>query len=162
VTAPHPTPVLVIGVGNDLRGDDAAGLIVARTVAGWGRPGVRVVECRQLLPDLVPEVAAAGRVVFVDAAVGGPPTGNPVPVTAAVGTTPLTHSLSPRGLLGLTHQLAGRAPPGWVVPVPAGQFDYGAGISAVCRAGIEAAIRQLATILPGRPATQFVVGNGNF
>src|SRR5947209_7059306 len=33
--------VLVIGYGNELRGDDGVGPCVARTVASWQRPGLR-------------------------------------------------------------------------------------------------------------------------
>ena len=38
------TPVLLVGVGNDYRGDDGAGLAVARSLKALGLPGVAVVE----------------------------------------------------------------------------------------------------------------------
>ena len=38
------TTILVIGVGNELRGDDAAGLHVVRKIRNLNLPGVRVIE----------------------------------------------------------------------------------------------------------------------
>lgn len=39
-----PCPLLVVGVGNQFRGDDALGLIVVRRIGAMGLPGVDVVE----------------------------------------------------------------------------------------------------------------------
>lgn len=150
MATPLPAPVLLLGVGNDLRGDDAAGPLVARAVAGWGRAGVRVLERRQLLPELAADVAAATSVVLVDAAVGGPDAVTCEPAQAASGgaSTPLTHGPSLSKLLALAHHLEGRSPPAWVVSIPAEQFEFGAAPSAACRAGISAALRLLAALLP--------------
>jgi hydrogenase maturation protease len=150
VAGPLPAPVLLIGVGNDLRGDDAAGLIAARAVAGWGRPGVRIVECRQLLPELVPAIADAGCVVLIDAAVDGSetPVCDPAQVTLVDDPIPLSHGYTFPRLLGLTLSLEGRAPPGWVVAIPAEQFAHGTSPSAACSAGITVALRLLAALLP--------------
>jgi hydrogenase maturation protease len=145
-----PPPILVIGVGNDLRGDDAAGLLVARTVAGWGRPGVRVVERPQLVPELAADIAAAGSLILVDAAVGGPGTVACEPAHPAVEPAhlPLTHGLRLPELLAVAARLGGRAPPAWVVAVPAVRFEVGAGPSPACQAGVEAALWLLADLLP--------------
>ncbi len=43
--------ILVLGYGNELRGDDGLGPLVARTVADANIPGVRVLTARQLLPE---------------------------------------------------------------------------------------------------------------
>lgn len=60
--------VLVLGIGNILMGDDAAGVRVAEAVQSGPRPsGVDVVigECAGL--DLVDEIAGRRRIVVVDA-----------------------------------------------------------------------------------------------
>jgi len=49
--------VVVIGVGNPLRGDDAAGCLVARRLQGT--PGVRVVEAEEVPESFVGDIAAA-------------------------------------------------------------------------------------------------------
>jgi len=63
--------VLVIGVGHDQRGDDAAGLWVARRVARHAGPGLRVAEHGGDGMDLLLAWEGAERVVLVDAVVSG-------------------------------------------------------------------------------------------
>jgi hydrogenase maturation protease len=147
VSARLPVPVLVIGVGNDLRGDDAAGLLVAQEVARWGRPGVLVLETRQLVPELAPEIATLASLVVVDAAVSGPDT----PACEATAGTPgpLTHTLALAELLALAGQLGGGPPIIRLVPIPAVQFDYGTAPSATCVAGMATALQLLSDLLPG-------------
>ena len=50
---------LVIGYGNELRGDDGAGIMVARRIAENPPPGVRSIVARQLTPELADELAYA-------------------------------------------------------------------------------------------------------
>jgi hydrogenase maturation protease len=142
-------PVLVVGVGNDLCGDDVAGWWVAEAVAGWGRPGVTVVRVRQLVPELAPAVVAAATVVLVDAAVGGSDTPSLMPASAEPGSAPLSHRTSPAELLALVRALGGRLPQAWTLAVPAESFEVGAAPSPRCQAGIEAAIRLMTAVLPG-------------
>ncbi len=63
---------LVIGYGNPLRTDDAAGPEVARRLA-CVRPDVEVMTPQQLVPELAASIARASTVVFIDAAIGGSP-----------------------------------------------------------------------------------------
>lgn len=62
----------MLGVGNDLRGDDAAGPAVARALepqlARAGRSRWRVMVVHGLTPELTDDLAAVARVYFVDAA----------------------------------------------------------------------------------------------
>src|SRR4051794_19710082 len=87
-------PVLLLGIGNDLRGDDAAGWRVAEVVAGWDRPGVTVIRTRRLVPELVGDVAAARSLVLVDAAVGAADTPSLAPVSITPAAGPLSHTTS--------------------------------------------------------------------
>jgi hydrogenase 3 maturation protease len=59
--------VVVVGVGNPLRGDDGAGCLVARRLAGAA--GVSVLETEEVPESFVGDIAAAGpdTVVLVDA-----------------------------------------------------------------------------------------------
>ena len=61
---------LVIGYGNELRGDDAVGPLVARTAESWQRPGLRALAVQQLTPELAEDIAGAygGRAKRVQAA----------------------------------------------------------------------------------------------
>jgi hydrogenase maturation protease len=64
---------LVIGVGNRNRGDDGAGLEVARLVRQCPPPGAVVLEQDGRASDLMEAWLGADRVVLVDAAEGGEP-----------------------------------------------------------------------------------------
>ena len=124
--------VLVIGYGNALRGDDGIGPVVAEELAALASPGVRVIVAQQLMPEHATDLAAVGRVVFVDAAVGG----EPVTVTelGPETTTPsLTHTLDPRALLALARAAYGRSPRAWLVTGVGADFDYRDGLSEVGR-----------------------------
>ena len=59
--------VVLVGVGNPLRGDDAAGCLVARRLRGT--PGVCVIEAEEVPESFVGDIAAAmpDAVVMVDA-----------------------------------------------------------------------------------------------
>ena len=63
----------VAGIGVEDRGDDAAGLLVARLVRAAAPPGVDVVECPGDAGALLELMDGASRLVLVDAARGGRP-----------------------------------------------------------------------------------------
>jgi hydrogenase maturation protease len=67
--------VLVIGVGNEMRGDDGAGIAVARALGTRVRPGVRVMEALGEGAALVDAWRDAGAVILIDAARSGAPPG---------------------------------------------------------------------------------------
>jgi hydrogenase maturation protease len=67
------TSTLVIGVGNRDRGDDAAGLELARLLRQCPPPGVLVLEQDARADRLLDAWRGAARVVVVDAAAGGVP-----------------------------------------------------------------------------------------
>jgi len=61
----------VVGVGNELRGEDGAGPHVALAIQQSRLRGVRVLITQQLAPELAESVSQAEEVIFVDAVVGG-------------------------------------------------------------------------------------------
>ena len=69
---PSPKPRLkVIGVGNEWRGDDAAGLLVARRLKAEARPQVEIVETRDTVTAVLEAWKDAAGVIVVDAVVSG-------------------------------------------------------------------------------------------
>jgi hydrogenase maturation protease len=117
-------PLLVIGYGSSLHGDDALGPRIAEAVAGWDEPGIRALARHELLPELAADIAAAGRVIFVDA----DPAANAVTLTPLVGTPAgggLGHALTPLGLLSLAAAAYGRRPPASLLAVPGENFGLG-------------------------------------
>src|SRR5215469_160273 len=102
--------VLVIGIGNPLRGDDGLGWQAAGGLQKeLGTSEVRVICCHQLTPELATDVAQADRVIFIDVADADPPGGVFVYQVASASRAPaaLTHNLNPSGLLEYTRTLYG-------------------------------------------------------
>jgi len=72
-TPPNPR-LKVIGVGNEWRGDDAVGLLVARRLKADQLPQVQIAECRATVTAVQEAWKDAAGVIVVDAVVsGGPP-----------------------------------------------------------------------------------------
>ena len=68
----QPTPaILVIGVGNISRGDDAVGLVVARHLRQVCADGVRIVEVQGEATDLIETWKDADAVILIDAVQSG-------------------------------------------------------------------------------------------
>src|SRR3974390_844961 len=65
------TNVLVVGVGNPDRGDDAVGPLVVRRLAGRVPPGVTLVERNGDVLALIDDWAGRDAVVLVDASAPG-------------------------------------------------------------------------------------------
>jgi hydrogenase maturation protease len=65
------TSLRIIGVGNELRGDDGVGLRVARALAALDPAGAEVLTSNGDPADLEEKWRGAERVVVIDASVGG-------------------------------------------------------------------------------------------
>jgi hydrogenase maturation protease len=63
--------IVVIGIGNEYRQDDAAGLLVARALRRLVPRSVQVLECTGASLELIDDWALADRVVLVDAVLSG-------------------------------------------------------------------------------------------
>ncbi|HXY23116.1 MAG TPA: hydrogenase maturation protease [Candidatus Acidoferrum sp.] len=63
--------VLVIGIGNELRGDDAAGIVVARRIQERHLPGLQVLEHNGEGASLMEAWTGAQSVFIVDAVISG-------------------------------------------------------------------------------------------
>jgi len=91
-----PNPRLkVIGVGNEWRGDDAVGLLVARRLKEDQLPQVEVAECRGTLTAVREAWKDAAGVIVVDAVVSGSPPGTIYRFNAHGPGVPVELSRSP-------------------------------------------------------------------
>ena len=122
--------ILVIGYGNDLRGDDGIGPHVAEAFAARDYPEVRVVRCFQLVPELAADLADVRLAVFVDAFTDHRRSDIEMrQITAEEMADWSTHTGDPRALLGLTDAIYGRVPEAWWVMVPGEDFGFGERLS---------------------------------
>lgn len=137
---------LVIGWGNEWRGDDAVGRLAAQALAVWAGPAVRVMDVRQLTPELACAVSEVRRVLFIDACpVAG---GADVrcerlvcePSTAATGMT--GHMGSPRQLVQAAQAWYGATPEAWLLAIPGIEWGAIEGISPIAQTGLERALEE--------------------
>ncbi len=139
------TPFLVIGYGNELRGDDAVGPEIARRVSSWSQPEVTGLAVHQLTPELAAVIADVETVIFVDACA------DPAQCELClrrlesrprIGTG---HISDPRWILALTETQYDRRPDAWLVTVPALDFSLGERLSATTRADMDVAACRIST-----------------
>jgi hydrogenase maturation protease len=138
--------VLVIGYGNELRGDDAVGPLVARAVTEWNRPEVRTLEGHQLVAEMVAEMEDVETVVFADASLTEE-TASLKPLPEGRGRTRLGHFSEPGWLLELARLMYRRRPAGWVLAIPVERLGFGQPLSPRARAGVRDAMSLLGDFL---------------
>jgi hydrogenase maturation protease len=139
--------LLVIGYGNELRGDDGVGAWVARAVAARQWPGVRALAIHQLLPELAEALSEAEQAVFVDARLGAEGTVELRPLVAEAMVGASGHTWGPQGLLAAARALYGRAPTAWLLTVPAQNLEHGESLSAAAERGAAEAVRHIASLV---------------
>ena len=155
--------VLVIGIGNPLRGDDGIGWRAASELASrFDDESVEVLPCHQLTPELAERVAAARRVIFVDAAIGRQPgliRCRPVQAGAAAPSS-FSHHLTPPLLLRYSWKIFGARPRAVQLTVTAQNFEYGEEFSASVAAAFPQLLRTILILarqeaLKSRPTSEF-------
>jgi hydrogenase maturation protease len=137
--------LLVIGLGNAWRGDDAAGLAVARALGD--DPRVRLHEGEPI--DVVELWAGAGEVILVDAVASGAPAGTvhrlepltePLPPAFAA---PSTHAFGLAETLELARALDRLPPRLAVYGIEGERFDAGEALSPVVQASVHSVAQEL-------------------
>lgn len=145
---PGDVSALVIGYGNDLRGDDAAGWRAAEGIEALHLPQVETILSRQLTPDLAASLSGAPVAVFVDACVDPELDGVRVRrVHPSVGRGDSSHHAAPEDLLWLAAALYHASPRVWAIDIPASEFEFGAGLSQRTSAAVEVAIARIRDIV---------------
>jgi hydrogenase maturation protease len=117
--------VLVIGIGNPLRGDDAAGWFAAQWLAERvDADQVTTMAVHLLTPEWAQPLSHTEMVIFIDAAEGqAPGTLTIRQIAPADEPASITHQLTPQRLLALAQRLYGRAPVAFLCTV--GGVDFG-------------------------------------
>lgn len=141
---------LVIGIGNVMRCDDAAGIVAVEEIARR-HPHAVCLCVQQLRPELAEQVSAARTVIFVDASV----------LVRSVSIQHLrpgqgvvsSHVATPEVLLGLCEHLDGGAPrAAFLVEIPAHHLGFGDTLSPETAAAVRAAVEVVVQLLTGTPA----------
>ena len=146
---PPPTDTLVVGCGNLLRGDDAAGPILVRRLAETGVPsGVRLLDGGTAGRDVAFAMRGARRVVVVDASRLGvePGTVHRVPGSELEDLEPPPsnlHAFRWDQALGFARWLLGEDYPSDVVVwlVEGGSFEPGAPLTPAVDVAVDRIVR---------------------
>jgi len=151
VTGAAAAPVVVIGVGNRLRADDAAGLEVARRVAPLAGDAVSVREAGGDPAALMDAWAGAELAIVVDAIAAGGAPGDVVRLDATAAPLPArlfgtsTHAIGVGEAVELARAL-GRLPKRIVVyGVEGAGFGTGERMSPAVEGALGALARRVAT-----------------
>jgi hydrogenase maturation protease len=136
--------LLVLGVGNDLREDDAVGLELVRRLQAEFGPELEAEEIGELDLALAPRLAACERLLVVDAAAEagpGPYRLETIEPAQDVSTPRgfATHLFDWGFLLAVARDVFGRAPHAQVLAIAGERFGIGQGLSPACARNAEAA-----------------------
>lgn len=128
---------LIIGVGNELRGDDAAGIIAARRLAER-HPSAHVKAAHQLTAELALGLGAYTTVLFLDADLDASEV-TCRPVEPALDRMTLDpHHMTPGQLLAIARALEEPLPRyAFEVGLPACTFEHGEPLSRVASEGVD-------------------------
>jgi hydrogenase maturation protease len=140
------TALLVIGYGNELRGDDGVGPRVAATVGGWNLDGVRAIVCPLLTPELADAISQARLAIFVDAALDVLNEVRLRKLEPNESSQIMAHAADPRTMLALARDVFGHAPQAWWLTIPALKLDFGPQLSAETQRGFAEAVQKLLVV----------------
>ncbi len=146
----------VLTWGNTSRGDDGAGPILGRKIAGLGHPAIIVIEDFQLQIEHVMDLQDGVPVLFIDASVDVEADFALERLTPRNDHSVSTHSVSPGALLCLYEKTYGQvAPDAFLMHVPGEDFELGNAISRKTSACIDSAWAFLNALL-AEPSEQWL------
>ena len=114
---------LLIGFGNQGRGDDGLGPAFAERIERAAPDGLDIDIDYQLTVDHALAASEADLVIFADAEIGAEGSFSFAPVKAEGATGMGSHELSPQAVLTLAKTLYGREPPSFILAIAG--WDYG-------------------------------------
>lgn len=133
----------VIGVGNALRGDDAAGLAFARRLRDRLPDGIPVLECDGDVTRLLDALNGTRAAFLVDAVRSGAAPGSVHQLDASAGPLPSalfhysTHALNIADAIELARALGTLPPRAVVYGIEGARFDAGAPLSSAVERAVD-------------------------
>jgi hydrogenase maturation protein HypF len=149
-------PVLVVGVGNPSRGDDALGPLcisaLAERLAGALLAGeLELLTDFQLQVEHAMDLTGRQRVFFVDASLRAKPPFELTRVAPDGAQSAFSHAMSPQAVLEAHRRTVGEPPESWLLEIRGERFELGESLSAAASEHLEAALSCLAARLRGGP-----------
>lgn len=140
--------MLILGVGNSFRGDDAAGIEAARRLRRRARPSLEVRERYGDLAGILEDLRGEERVIIIDATSPGSTPGKVVRLEARAGTLPTgfgrasTHAFGLAEAIELARAL-GRLPSVIVYGIEGKTFVPGEPLSPEVEAAVEEVVARV-------------------
>jgi len=139
---------LIVGYGDESKGDYGVGPAIARVIQFWNIPGVTGIAHQQLTSALCRELSTAEFTIFV--------TAHPATRSEQIQVYPLTTPAviqknqpmpvigqDPTALLTLTNVLYGVHPQAWQIEAPATRFDKEYTLSETAKQGLSNALGKI-------------------
>lgn len=146
--------MLVIGIGNEFRQDDGAGLAVAERVRALGMPGVEVLTHHGEGTGLMALWQGRSAVIVVDAVSSGKPVGTIHQIDAIHNEIPpdmtvySSHAFGLAGAIELGRDLGDLPPVLWVLGIEGKNFSYGQSFSPEVAESLERVVAQVIELAP--------------
>ncbi|WP_041657381.1 hydrogenase maturation protease [Azoarcus sp. KH32C] len=132
--------LVVFAVGNESRGDDALGPMLASRMEPYLPKGTRLIVDFQLQVEHALELEGAELALFIDAScISEAPFTFREEIPSGRSPT-FSHALEPKAVLAVARRLDARPPPAFVLGIRAQSFELGEGLSERARSDIEDAL----------------------
>ena len=141
-------PILIIGIGNPSRGDDALGSLLIDRLEAQNLPDVELLTDFQLQIEYAYDMRGRDMVIFVDASVSGAEPYTFARVQPAEDTSYSTHALSPASVLHGYRVLYGEPPEAWTLAIRGYDFELGKDLSPQAASNLD---RTLTDMVAERP-----------
>ncbi len=135
------SPVLIIAIGNESRGDDALAPLLSRSLqAEFEHPDIEFIEDFQLQVEHVTDLVGRKKILFLDADVSCEAPFHFAEISAAQDNSYTSHAMSPFALLHTYRQVYGAdAPSSYLLRVRGYGFELGDDLSDEASANLEVA-----------------------
>ncbi|MCB1888615.1 MAG: homospermidine synthase [Rhodocyclaceae bacterium] len=130
--------VVVLAAGNDARGDDALGPLLAGRLAAMGLPGFTVIEAFQFQVEHALDLVPGRLALFIDAHRQQREPVRLRPLVAAADCGEGSHALAPSQVLAVAERVGVPSPPAWLMSLRATGFGLGEGLSPAAQVSLAA------------------------
>ena len=151
---------VVVGIGNELLGDDGVGIHVIRELEKRGvLSATTLIEAGTAVDMLWDEIVGAGKVIVVDAVKGGGPPGSVY--RYLYGVTQSGHEVGLRDKLVALELMGCTLPQVVVIGIEPERVEFGAGLSSCLRNRLSAVVDIVLEEIGMSPAEATMLALGN-
>lgn len=136
--------MLVIAIGNTLRGDDGFAWHVADELNRIPTENLRAIKVHQLTPELAEAITNVDLVVFVDASAHGDAGVLTCdPVTTSEADLRFSHDITPATVIQMAKTLYAHEPKAFLICAPGKVFEHSESLSPEVSSAVPAAVAKV-------------------